>query len=51
MTSQFDFIIEVGQMAFNMASSQSNHIKQLSKHTATTIHDIWNENVSLCRHF
>ena len=28
--SQLDFIIDFGQIAFNMASSQSNCIKQLS---------------------
>ena len=33
-----------------MTGSQGNHIKQLSKHTATTIHDTCNRIVSLCWH-
>ena len=37
-------------MTHNMANSQSNHIKQLSKHTVTTINCICNGIVSLCQH-
>ena len=45
--SQLDFITEFGQIAFNMASNQDKCIKQLSKHTATTIHRTCNRIVSL----
>ena len=38
-------------MALNMASSQGNHIKQLSKHTAITIHHTCKAIVNLCQHF
>ena len=44
--SQLDFIIDFGQIALNMAGSQGNRIKQLSKDTATTIHYTCNGNVS-----
>ena len=41
---------EFGKMALNMANSQGNYIKQLSKHTATTIHHTCNGIISLCWH-
>ena len=47
--SWLDFIIEFRQMAFHMTGSQCNRIKQLFKHSATTIHHTSNGNVSLCR--
>ena len=37
-------------MALNMAGSQGDHIKQLSKYTVTTIHHTCNEIVSLWWH-
>lgn len=37
-------------MVLNMAGSQGNHIKQLSKYTATTIHHTFNGIVCLCQH-
>ena len=46
---RLDFIIEFGQMVLNMTSSESRHIKQLSKHIATTLHHTCNSIVSLCR--
>ena len=48
--TQFDFIIECGKMALNMADSQGNHKKQLSQSTATAIHYTCNRIVSLCQH-
>ena len=48
--SWLDFIFDFGQMALNMAGSQGDHIKQLSKHTATSIDHTFNGIVSLCWH-
>ena len=41
-----DFIIVFWQMALNMAGSQDNCIKQLSKHTATAIYHTCNGIIS-----
>ena len=43
-------LIDLNQIALSIAGSQDSRIKQLSKHTATTIHNTCNETDSLSRH-